>query len=150
MKAYLDSSVLVKLYYPEPESEALQEWILRNRPEILLSPIHCLEMTNAMALKLFRGEIRAEAFAQWRLWFQRDQAERVLSCYAPPWQYVMSDAERLAIDVSARLGTRSLDILHIALARLSAANVFMTNNVRQCQAARECELDVVLLSSLEQ
>lgn len=148
MKAYLDSSALVKLYYPEPESETLQEWVFRNRPEILLSPIHTLEITNAMALKVSRGEVRAETFARWQLHFQRDQAEGVLTRYAPPWQFVLSDAERLAAEVSVRLGTRSLDMLHIALARLSGAELFMTNDARQGQAARECNLSVVFLSSL--
>jgi len=36
VKAYLDSSALVKLYYPEPESERVERWVHLHNPQLLL------------------------------------------------------------------------------------------------------------------
>ncbi|MCK5197849.1 MAG: type II toxin-antitoxin system VapC family toxin, partial [Spirochaetales bacterium] len=66
MKLYIDSSVLVKLYYPEPESRILSEWIINQKQPILFTQFHELEMTNAFALKVFRNEISGDSFNAFR------------------------------------------------------------------------------------
>ncbi len=59
----------------------------------------------------------------------------MLQNYAPNWSRVFLQAERIAEDSTRRLGTRSLHILHIALACDAPTDVFLTNDARQGHAA---------------
>ncbi|TVQ37626.1 MAG: PIN domain-containing protein [Spirochaetaceae bacterium] len=148
MTAYLDSSALVKLYYPEEYSDALQAWVHRHTPELLVTPLHSLELLSAMAQKEFRGEITQESRAQWEIYFERDQVGGVLSRLVPDWPRVFDDAGRITRELTRRIGTRSLDVLHIAVARLSPIDLFVTNDARQGHAAREAGLTVRFVSAL--
>jgi hypothetical protein len=51
---YLDTGCLVKLYYPEQDSEVIA--IKTAGLQIIFTPLHNLELTSAMRLKLFRQE----------------------------------------------------------------------------------------------
>jgi predicted nucleic acid-binding protein len=55
LNVYFDTSALIKLYYPEAESETLAAWIGENNIAISVSPFHEVELRNAFALKLFRN-----------------------------------------------------------------------------------------------
>ena len=48
---YLDTGCLLKLYYPEPESEAVA--VAVSGEVIAFTPLHELEMVTAMQLKVF-------------------------------------------------------------------------------------------------
>jgi hypothetical protein len=48
---YLDTGCLVKLYYPEPESQKVAAFII-GKP-VCFNPLRELEFTNALHLKLF-------------------------------------------------------------------------------------------------
>ncbi len=136
MKAYLDSKALGKLYYPEVDSRVVQAWLLRTRPRLLFTPLHSLEISNAMARKLFRREISADAFARRQLQFERDQLQRVIIAFASDWSWVFRDAERIARDLSGHLGTCALDVRHLSVARCIPTEVFVTNDARRGHAAR--------------
>ncbi len=64
--AYIDTSVLVACYCPEPRSTAAEE-ALRDPQGAVISPLVELEFCSAVALKLRRGE------------FDRATATRILS-----------------------------------------------------------------------
>jgi hypothetical protein len=51
---YLDTGCLVKLYYPEEDSEVIA--IKTAGLQIVFTPLHNLELTSAMRLKVFRQE----------------------------------------------------------------------------------------------
>jgi len=51
---YLDTGCLVKLYYPEEDSEVIA--IKTVGLQIVFTPLHNLELTSAMRLKVFRKE----------------------------------------------------------------------------------------------
>jgi predicted nucleic acid-binding protein len=51
---YLDTGCLVKLYYPEEDSEVIA--IKTAGLPIVFTPLHNLELTSAMRLKVFRQE----------------------------------------------------------------------------------------------
>lgn len=50
MNVYIDTSALIKLYYPEAESTDLQEWVRRENKSILYTSLHELELKNALSL----------------------------------------------------------------------------------------------------
>lgn len=149
MKAYLDSSALVKLYYPEPESERLERWVQSHNPYLLFTSLHALELRNAMNLKLFRDEISSEQYAEWARRFEQDRSHGVLNSFAPNWSRVFLKAEHIAESASRNLGTRSLDMLHIAAALDSTADVFITNDARQGHAAKQFGLPVRFVTGLD-
>ena len=83
MKLYLDSSILVKLYFPEPESRKLAEWIKKSGKPILFTQFHELEITNALALKVFRDEIFKESFNACLKIIGEDKRNNILETIAP-------------------------------------------------------------------
>ena len=54
---YVDTSVIVKLYFKEEYSQAVSIWLKSNDEAIPLTSFHELELTNAIHLKQFRTEI---------------------------------------------------------------------------------------------
>ncbi len=51
---YLDTGCLVKLYYPEPDSDLVAA---RSSGQVIVyTPLHALELTTALELKVFRKE----------------------------------------------------------------------------------------------
>jgi predicted nucleic acid-binding protein len=149
VKAYLDSSALVKLYYPEPESERVERWVHLHNPQLLFTSLHALELRNAMNLKLFRDEISGGQYAAWARRFEQDRSHGVLHSIAPNWSRVFLQAEHIAESASRRSGTRSLDVLHIAAANDSATDVFITNDARQGHAAKQFGLVVIFVTGLD-
>ncbi|MCI0513024.1 type II toxin-antitoxin system VapC family toxin [candidate division KSB1 bacterium] len=57
MKAFLDSSSVIKLYYPEADSESLEKYIDENVDEIFLSERTILEFRSAMWRKVRTQEV---------------------------------------------------------------------------------------------
>ncbi len=55
---------------------------------------------------------------------------------------VMTEAERLSASHSGKLGTRSLEVLHVAAALLIGSPVFLTFDTRQAKLAKASGLKV--------
>lgn len=148
MKLYIDSSVLVKLYYPEPESRKLSEWIIKQKQPILFTQFHELEMTNAFALKVFRNEISEENFRAFRDVIEKDKAAGVLEVINPDWSEVLLESIKISKRNSSVIGTRSLDIIHVASADILNCDTFMTNDKRQLSAALAIGLKTISINDL--
>jgi predicted nucleic acid-binding protein len=131
---YLDTGCLLKLYYPEPESAAVAEAVAGEI--IVFTAPHELEMVTAMQLKLFRGEGKAEQAAAAIGLVHEDLAAGKLVEAAVDWRTALRGAVRLAQAHAGRVGCRSLDILHCALAQAVGATVFVSSDTRQITLAR--------------
>jgi predicted nucleic acid-binding protein len=130
---YLDTGCLVKLYYPEPESQKVSAFV-KGKP-ICFNPLHELEFTNALYLKLFhRGATPAQVQAAAAL-VESDLKSGVLLAAAADWEKVFRAASDLARLHSAGFGCRSLDVLHCAAAMKMEASEFLTTDTRQKQLA---------------
>ena len=149
MKLYIDSSVLVKLYYPEPESRILSEWIINQKQPILFTQFHELEMTNAFALKVFRNEISGDSFNAFRNIIEKDKAGGILEVINPDWSEVLLEAIKISKRNSFVIGTRSLDIIHVAAADILNCNTFLTNNRRQLDVALKIGLKTISIDDLK-
>jgi predicted nucleic acid-binding protein len=55
---------------------------------------------------------------------------------------ISTEAERLSAGFTARIGTRSLDILHVANALVLGATSFLTFDKRQAELAKSAGLKV--------
>jgi predicted nucleic acid-binding protein len=106
---------------------------------VLITPLGELELVNAVQLRLFRKEVRpAEARAA-NAAFRADLHAGVFAMRALP-EEVFTRARQLASKWTAKLGTRSLDILHVAAAIALRAAAFHTFDVRQRKLAKAAGL----------
>lgn len=60
MKAFVDSSSFIKLYYPEPDSEQIEKFLDENVSQIFLSELTILEFRSALWRKVRMKDITEE------------------------------------------------------------------------------------------
>lgn len=135
MSAYADTSFLVSLYSPDSNSADAARRMQREPLPLFLTPLGELELANALQLRLFRKEIRsAEARAGYAL-FRADMRDGILSMKSLP-AAIYTQAKLLGLRWTAKIGVRSLDIIHVAAALALGAETFNTFDVRQRRLAR--------------
>lgn len=135
MSAYADTGFVVSLYKVETTSASAAATMQGLTGPVWLSPLVELEFRNAMQLAVFRGEISAGAAGQkWTL-FQGDIGHGVHAIRPVPQAVWFARAGELADRYSARLGTRSLDLMHVAAALLLGAGEFLSFDHRQRDVA---------------
>ncbi len=136
MKAYADTGFLVKLYLLEPGSpEAVKALAKVPRP-VLLSELSQLELRNALNLNVFQKRITpAQASAAWGL-FQSDLAAGLFQIPQLSSSALHRQARELSDRHSPKLGTRSLDLLHLAAAQVLGCGQLLTFDARQASAAK--------------
>lgn len=140
MSLWLDTSVLVSLYVPEARSERVSRLVQRVGEPILFSQLHELEFANALRLRLFRREAKPKAVAATLARIEEDLHEGVLRRAAIEWPGTFSKALELSKRFTPRVGSRSLDLLHVAAAVLARSDRFATADRRQGAIARRAGL----------
>ena len=73
---------------------------------------------------------------------EQDLAAGLLVPMPDLWEKRIAQAESLAAQHTPAIGSRSLDILHVATALVSGATEFCTFDERQCRLARLAGLRV--------
>ncbi len=116
MSVYIDTGILVKSYVFEEDSPEAIAIIEAAGDPLAFSHIHELEIPNAIRLKRFRGEItKSEEAAAIRV-FRADVDAGRLARREYDLAEVFIKAERLSAQYSGEIGSRSLDVLHVAAA----------------------------------
>ena len=129
------SSVIVKLYFKEKYARKASGWLKENNEAIPLTSFHELELVNAIQLKQFRKEITPD---QSRLIISRLEEHEMSGIYFRPqldWSAIFIHALDLSKKHSAIIGSRSLDILHVASALSINADRFLTFDDQQTRLA---------------
>ena len=130
MISCVDASFLVSLYVLDANSAKASAKIKRVAMPLLLTDIAKIEIFNAIGLRLFRKELRpAEAKAAYGL-FRRDAEAGVVQIVPLP-AAAYERAEQIARNYTPVLGTRTLDVLHVAGALALKADAFYTFDQRQ-------------------
>jgi hypothetical protein len=140
MTAYADTAFLCSLHAPDAHTGRVVAWLQRQRAPLPFTGLHRLEFRNALRLRVFRKEITPE---QRELGIQAmlsDLAADVFAYAEPAWPEVLLEAERLSAGHSESIGTRSLDILHVASALVLGARDFLTFDIRQGTLAKAAGL----------
>ena len=142
MADYADTSFLVAVYSPEADSLKALAWLQRLNEPLPFTPLHRHELRTAIRLRVFRREItieqRTEAFRE----IDSDLGENILMHVPVPWTDTFREAENLAATNVEALGVRSADLLHVALALVLKASVFLTFDTRQAGLAKAAGLKV--------
>lgn len=147
MNAYFDTSIITKWYVREADSEAALRVRQRFEPPAVLTHLHRVELSNAWHLKLFRKEMKKAVLARAREDLQTDVDAGVWILPAYDLADVFLRAEEISSGHTPKLGTRSLDILHVAAAMELSLRTFVTGDGRQAKLASACGLRVVQLAA---
>jgi predicted nucleic acid-binding protein len=145
MNAYADTAFICSIHAPDAHTGRAIAWLSKHRDPLPFTGLHRLEFRNALRLRVFRKEITT---AQRELSIQAmlsDLADGVFAHVDPTWAEVLSEAERLSAGHSEIIGTRSLDILHVAGALVLGAKQFVTFDNRQATLARAVGLRIPAL-----
>ncbi len=142
MSAYADTGFLCSLYAPDAHTKRAASRMRRQALPLAFTWIHQLELRNAFRLRVFRREIKPSQRDASLNAHLSDLAAGVLTAASPPQSEVMTEAERLSALHTHKLGTRSLDILHVAAALVLGQNTFLSFDRRQRSLARAAGLQV--------
>jgi len=138
---YLDASAWVKLYQPEPYSDALNR-VLLGRTDLFVSDLGATEVASALGRAC--RERRIDRISARRL--QRKLRHHVASGVVQRLDMmpkVHAEAERMLLAVE-ELPLRAADVLHVALASLMDMATVVTYDSRLAAAARSAGLAVVM------
>jgi hypothetical protein len=145
MTAYADTGFLCSLYAPDAHTARAVTRMRRQTLPLPFTWLHRLEFRNAIRLRVFRAEITPAQRDASLNTLLGDLAAGVLIAASPPLTDVMIEAERLSALHSETLGTRSLDILHVAAALVLGVVQVLTFDTRQAALARVAGLKVPAL-----
>lgn len=138
---YIDSSALAKLYLPERESEALDA-LLRGRRDLLISDLAVTEVISAVARRRREGALDARTANRVREALLSDaRSGPVRQLDLTP--LVHREAEQILLSAHG-VPLRTLDALHIALARSAQAGGIITFDNRMAETAAIHGLRVIM------
>jgi predicted nucleic acid-binding protein len=137
---YLDTGCLIKLYYPE--SNSAQIAVIATGHPLVFTPLHNLELTSALRLKIFRGEATEDQVRATLQLIGQDLEVGKLVAIDNVNRTSFESAVDLANRHSATTGSRSLDTLHCALAASLEIDAFLSTDARQLALARLIGLPV--------
>ncbi len=145
MKAYADTGFLCSLYAPDAHTVAAVARMKRQTVPLPVTWLHQLEFRNALRLRVFRKEISpAQRDASLNAMLA-DLASGVLVHAPSALMDLTIEAERLSVLHAETLGTRSLDILHVAAALVLGLPEFLTFDRRQHALALAAGLSAPVL-----
>lgn len=138
---YCDTSALAKWYLNERHSQEVESYLQQYGP-VAISDLTVVEMRCLLARRRRDSDItvvlEAEVFAT----FQEDIRRRFLICCPFP-----PDLAAGAVNIMALLGNipvRSLDAMHLVIARETGADILATADRIMADAAKVLEFEVIL------
>ncbi|OYW28374.1 MAG: hypothetical protein B7Z47_05865 [Chthoniobacter sp. 12-60-6] len=140
---YFDSGVLLKLYLPEPRAAEAMAYVNASRNLPPITPLHELEMRSALRQKAGRGDIALRECEALIAQMDADLSSGVLERATVVWSDVFATVEALSAAHGVATLCRSLDTLHVALARELGATEFCTFDHRQSLMATAAGLAVL-------
>ena len=136
-----DTSFLFSLYVPDANSSAASAIMKRIKPPLFAIDFAEFEFINALNSRIFRKELRASEEQAVQLSLSRDihaGAIRIVPLSAA----TLVHARRIARTHTRLLGTRALDVLHVASALTLRANSFCTFDKNQARLAAALALRI--------
>jgi predicted nucleic acid-binding protein len=115
--------------------------LLSRHPRVWFTPFHEAEVSHAIAQHMFRGQITEDHATRTYQRLSRHLSSNVWALTGFP-EAGFTTGAMLARSHVARLGTRTLDSLHVACALELKAEQFWTFDERQAKLARAAGLKV--------
>jgi predicted nucleic acid-binding protein len=137
----VDTSLLVALFLKETFSVSAKNWLAQQDDPLVLSRLNVLEFQNALSLRRFHNQLAAAEVKAVMESFQKLR-RRGLFIVSSRDDEVWDEAEALAQALTPKIGSRSLDIWHVAFAKINQAKVFGSFDQRQRALAMKCSLSL--------
>ncbi len=140
MPVYLDTSALAKWYLNEVGSDVFVEWI-KQQDDVHISSLTVTEMRCLLARRKRMGEISAELEQQIFATFTEDVEHGFLSR-----QPLLDQHAQAAIGLMEQLPQhplRTLDAMHLAIARSIGVQIIATSDHVMASAATSLEMEVI-------
>jgi predicted nucleic acid-binding protein len=143
VKSYADTSLLFSLYSTDANSPKADAWRTANPNPLPFTAFHRLELRNALNLAVFQKRLTpVEIQSAWQE-VETDIAAGLLVVTGGLWHRVFGEAEAIAANHTSAIGCRTLDVLHVAAARLIGTTEFCTFDTRQFALAGQIGLIAV-------
>jgi len=139
---YVDSSALVAVYVSERFSKPVRR-ALRAVPQVPFTQLHVLEVPNAFELLVGRAVMTPEECRMIRLQLHDDIENQRLVRLSLDLDRVFADAYELSRLYTSKFLVRSLDLLHVAAARVATCTTFISADDRQLAVAKATGLAVI-------
>ncbi|MBL4774625.1 MAG: type II toxin-antitoxin system VapC family toxin [Mariprofundus sp.] len=140
MLVYLDTSALAKWYLHEAGSDQFVAWI-KQQDDVHISSLTVTEMRCMLARRKRMGEISPELERQVFATFTEDVERGYLSQHALLDQHATSAIG--LIDQLPQHALRTLDAMHLAVARMIAAEAIATSDRVMASAAASLEMKAI-------
>jgi predicted nucleic acid-binding protein len=127
---YIDTSFLMSLYSPDVNSTTAAHILQAKQGELLVTVFGELELANALELRVFRKELSATQVRLAFKDFSKDLQDGIFRL-RPLLELVFGRARELCRKTTARLGTRTSDLLHVAAALELGADWLYSFDQRQ-------------------
>ena len=141
-ETYVDPSALRRLYVHDDRSRAFCAWRGRLGGSLPITLHGRAEIVNSIALAVFRGDILPEAGEGALAGLESDLSEGRLHIADLLWRKALERAAELSRRYTPKLGTRTLDVLHVASALVLGCRTFVTYDDRQAALATAVKLHV--------
>ena len=142
MNDYADTSFLLSLYREQRSSHAANALMRELVEPLPLTPLIHLEIRNGLNLAQFRGDIDARTREAAWAHVQQDIRDGILCPVTVASAAVHEKAAELSDRHGTIVGTRTLDVLHVAAALLLGTRRFFTFDQRQGALAERAGLAV--------
>ena len=143
MSHYADSSFLVSCYLIDANTPRAKAYLLGVSWPLVFTALQSLEVQNAFQLGVFRGLFSASDATSARANLALDLQSGRLVKKTVKWPLAFRIASHLSERHSVLIGTRSLDVLHVAAAKALRVKVFVSFDDRQRKLAATVGLTVV-------
>ena len=141
MTIYADASFLISLYSPDANSAAAAATMYSSSGDHYISVFGELETINALQLRVFRKELSAsQSLSSWKA-FEADIRDGVFQL-RPLSDQVFERARQLSRQTTARLGTHTADLLHVAAALELDADCLFSFDQQQRKLAQAVHLKI--------
>ncbi|HET6930982.1 MAG TPA: type II toxin-antitoxin system VapC family toxin [Candidatus Acidoferrum sp.] len=142
MIIYADTSFFASLYIPGTHSPSALAAVRPLRTPLLITFLGELEFANALGLRVFRKELSPSESESVLAHFRKDILDGVFRVSPVP-NGAFERAIQLSQKHTSRVGTRTLDVLHVAAAITLRARFFYTFDRSQAELARAANLSTL-------
>jgi len=139
LKVYADASFIVSLYSPDANSSTAARTMQAVSGDRFITTFGELEVVNAMGLRVCRKEISPAQSQSSLIQFESDLRDGVFRLRGLS-DSILERARQLSRQTTAKLGTRTADILHVAAALELGVDCLYTFDLHQRKLAQTLRL----------
>lgn len=139
MRIYFDTSFLSSLYVPDSNTPAAVAAVQPASAVKLVTHLTELELRSALQLRVFRKELTPPSAAAAQAIWQKNLGDGHFHLCALPETWSQR-SHAIAKEYTARLGIRTLDLIHVACALELGADTLFSFDEKQRRLARELKL----------